>query len=389
MTVQEVQERIRAYIVERLEEALPEQAYQDLWQMYEQNLQELAQEDPEDVDWELVMHGYLMAADAIWKTKQGALGVHGISPANGSHCRLHAQMLGRIVEGEASEVWWEVLPERDKQALQNVWDMVYNAYTDFAELFRNRFLGGRTLTPEEAFEWVKSRESGCLEVVEVPPDITSPYIYHEYESFLQWVHHILFLFGNTERAVCVSMYEDDSPVEVLAFSRLEFYHGEIYKHLASILGVHESILLKARPRLSSLIGEFVPDRCISYFIVTGTRLPARIVEYVATQVKGGGMVLHPMPLYPPFLSSEGLARVWQTMKWGRGAKISCLGELDWSSFSTFREACDYWNRVAPAEWRFTSYRAMYVEWQRLWGKAPQEMQQLHKPCKDTVKPEQL
>lgn len=329
MTVHEVKERIRAYIEERHEERMPEWVYANLWQMHKENLQELAQENPEESDWELIGYGYLMAAETLYR-----LGVpHHVATCSHSHRATSEEQIPRA---ELIEKWWQVLPERDRQAVEAVWEFGYNVLERYAERFRKDFTGGKTLSPHESEDWITSPKNGCL----MSWRLYAPEPHRDYllsPESLEWVGD-----NHTEGE------------GTIAFGDYSIFFSWQDRH--SPLGrLH-------RFAMANHLQYGVPLHCIMKFVLTGVRMPARLLGVVisASTLESPRV----MPLFPEYLSAEGVARVWQTVRFPKGAKSWALSRFRIAGMKSYVQACQVWNEVAPESWRIANYRHFRRDWIR-------------------------
>jgi hypothetical protein len=224
------------------------------------------------------------------------------------------------------ELWWNVLPERDKQAITQVWEFAYNSLDAFAPTFRERYAGKRTLTPEESRQWFMDFFSAeAVDTILMPTEM-----------------YLVSDIRNTSQEVCC---------DVIPFSD-ETRFVTHCKH-------------RTRPDyLLWFLNQFAEDRGMTLSIVlrallTGERTPPRLV------VRQCGSHLYCLaPEFPPYLSAEGVARVWSTVRFSGSPKSWSLSLCNLRRFRSYNEALQAWNRVTPEEWRIRDYRTFRREWKR-------------------------
>lgn len=328
--VQEVKKLLRARIQQELG-SVPNALYEKLWQVRERNLRELAEEDVCEAD---VLEGDV-GTDYVdvmrfmlegWQVAQSAS-----APAYRVPLRASTPPVGDVIER-----MWSVLPERDKQAMEQVWQFTYNRLEPRAQKFRERYTEGRTLTQSEAYEWVTAEENGCRDVLFVLP-------YKKYELYEVQMNDL-------DVDVLVMMLDSwDVIVWVLP--------GSPIAELASFASLNE--------RFYGL-----PLQVIVRFVLTGERLPPRIpILYLA------GL---PTPLFPAYLSAEGVEKVWKTVHYTGNARSWTLARYELNEFSSYEDARRHWNEVVPAEWRIGDYRTF----RRLWLRAGKGTRRGARPKED-------
>jgi len=224
------------------------------------------------------------------------------------------------------EQWWNVLPERDKQAITQVWEFAYNLLDAFAPTFRERFAGKRTLTPEESRQWFMDFFSAeAWDIMAMPSGM---YLVSDIRNTSQEVCCDVIPFS--DGTLFVTHCKPISPPEFFLFFLNKF---------AENWGMTLSIVLRS--------------------LLTGERTPPRLV--------GRSCASHLCclaPEFPPYLSAEGVARVWSTVRFSGSPKSWSLSQCNLGRLRSYNEALQAWNRVAPEEWKIRDYRTFRREWKR-------------------------
>lgn len=323
MTVQEVKKLIRRRVRQELG-SVPEVLFEELWLARARNLCEVAEECCEaDLEGE-VGTDYVDAMRLLlrgWQAGQQSKS----APAK-------VLLRNNIPRAEAPPVTalWDALPERDRQAMEQVWRFAYNALERHAEVFRERFTQGKTLTQSEAYEWVTAEENGCLAVLD--DSEAEDWAYYVCDGFPPEDVLIALLNG---REVTSLIRNEQTPLATLAL-------------FASINDMSFGL----------------PARAVVLFVLTGQRLQPRIPVLLA-----GDWCF---PLFPDYLSTEGVARAWKAFRYTGNARSWVLARYKLNEFASYEEARCFWNEVAPAEWRIGNYRAFQVLWTRAGGEREDE-----------------
>lgn len=334
MRIHEVQSLIRERIRQELGSGIPECLYEKLWLRHAANLRELAEEDvcPADILKGDVGADYVDYMSHLLDGWGAAVESGDASPHRVS--RSFRERLGKNLDhssrDECIEQWWQVLPERDRQAVEAVWEFGYNVIGMHACLFREKFTGGRCLTAEEAIEWLSNPENGGNAYV-----IRSSGAQQRIERYLVSFEDLV-LYPEDH---WVSVYAPDAEVIVSSENR------------SSPIGK----LLNFTMNNYLLYG--ISPSCLMQFMLTGERAPARLLGVVETEYGAFRRMLpEVVPLFPSYLSSEGVARVWQTVRYPAGAKSWALSFFNVSCTKSYVEACRLWNLVAPESWNIPDYR---------------------------------
>lgn len=319
MTVQEVKKLIRRRVRQELG-SVPEALYETLWRVRDHNLRELVEDDVCEADI-LVGDVGMDYVDAMRLMLRGWQ----VGQQSKSACKV--PLRNNIPRAENTiTALWDALPERDRQAMEQVWRFAYNALEPHAEAFRERFTQGKTLTQSEAYEWVTAEENGCLAVLD--------------DSHLEdWAYYVCDVFPQEDvltalldgREVTIAIRDEQTPLATLAL----------------FVSVND-------------MSFGLPARAVLLFVLTGQRLQPRIPVLVA-----GDWFF---PLFPDYLSTEGVARAWKAFRYTGNARSWVLARYKLNEFASYEEARCVWNEVAPAEWRIGNYRAFQVLWTRAGGK---------------------
>jgi len=258
----------------------------------------------------------------------------------------HAEDIADMIE-----LWWSVLPERDKQAITQSWEFAYNLLDAFAPTFREWYAGKRTLTPEETRQWFTEfflAEVFGLEDAENPPT---------HDSAERWV------LEDVENLPTHEVYLVSEPrtipllvKRILAYDVVPFADGTTYTIRSDGLSA-QAFLLTDMNVFATLWGMTlsVVLRCL----LTGERVPPRLVCAFY-----GHPQLELTPVFPLYLSAEAVARVWSTVRSSGSPKSWALSRCNLYSFRSYAEALQAWNRVTPEDWRIPDYRVFHKEWTR-------------------------
>ena len=227
------------------------------------------------------------------------------------------------------ELWWSVLPERDKQAITQSWELAYNLLDAFAPTFREWYAGKRTLTPEETRQWFTeffSAKVFALGDAENPPT-------HE-------VYIVSDIFDE-EHVQCKVTPFADGTIYVPVCKRRTLPACLLYDmtEFAEHWGMTLSVVL----------------RCL----LTGEHTQPRLV----CKIYGLPHMVE-TPVFPPYLSADGVARVWSTLRFSGSTKTWALSRCSLSLCRSYVEALQAWNHVAPEEWKIPDYRVFRTEWKR-------------------------
>jgi hypothetical protein len=248
-------------------------------------------------------------------------------PPSFSRQRVTArQEMLRQKDTEYIELWWNVLPERDKQAITQVWELAYNLMDAVAPTFRERYAGKRTLTPEESRQWFMDFFSAEANGTVMMP--TEMYVVSDIRS--------------TSREVCCDVIPFSDGTHFVTYCKpitLPEILLVVLNMFAENWGMTLSIVLRS--------------------LLTGERTPPRLVARWR-----GSHLYHLTPEFPPYLSAEGVARVWSTVRYSGSPKSWSLGKCSLRRLRSYNEALQAWNRVAPEEWRIRDYRTFRREWKR-------------------------
>lgn len=334
MTVQEVKKLIRQRVRQELG-SVPEALYETLWRVRDHNLRELVEDDVCEADI-LVGDVGMDYVDAMalllsgWDVAQR----RGIASASRfpPKCSICPD-----AEVDLVTLLWDALPERDQLAMKRVWLFAYNALEPHAREFRQRFTRGRTMTQSEAVEWITAKENGCREVSARAPADESWYYVEDREVYYEGD-----LKAVLDRQYFIISMEDRSPLQSLAL--FAFLND-------TFLGL--------------------PAQVILLFMLTGQKLPPRIpVMWLSPTYNLAGLcspqqAYNVVPLLPPYLSAEGVEKVWRAFNYDGNVRSWILFHYRLNEFSSFEEALRVWNEVAPAEWRINDYRTFH----RLWWRA--------------------
>jgi hypothetical protein len=228
------------------------------------------------------------------------------------------------------ELWWNVLPERDKQAITQSWEFAYNLLDAFAPTFREWYAGKSVLTPEETRQW-----------------------------FTKFFSAEVLVLGNAENPPTHEVYIVYKPrisqpdVEYVV---VPFADGTIYSIISDVWSA-QAFLLTDMSAFATQWGMTlsVVLRCL----LTGERVPPRLVCTFFGQPQ-----MDLRPVFPPYLSAEAVARVWSTVRFSGSPKSWALSRCCLGLLRSYNEALQAWNRVAPEEWRIRDYRTFRREWKR-------------------------
>jgi hypothetical protein len=226
------------------------------------------------------------------------------------------------------EQWWNVLPERDKQAITQVWELAYNLLDAVAPKFRERFAGKRTLTPEESRQWFMDFFSAEAKGTRMMP--TAMYLVSDTRSTSLEVCYDVIPFS--DGTLFITHCEPTSFQEFFLFFLNKF---------AQNWGMTLSIVLR-----SLLTGERTPPRLVTRWYIFDFDL------------------YDLAPVFPPYLSAEGVARVWSTVRFKGNARSWALSRCCLRRLRSYNEALQAWNRVTPEEWRIRDYRTFRRQWKR-------------------------
>ncbi len=132
---------------------VPEWAYDLLWEEYADELEDRATWEWEDDEGEI----WVKRMRLILRTAKFVGNGEATLPASVSRRRSAPweEPPNTRDLAEAIETWWNVLPERDKRAVERMWDFGYNVTEVFAREFRQRYTGAHTLSFDEALNWLQ------------------------------------------------------------------------------------------------------------------------------------------------------------------------------------------------------------------------------------------
>jgi len=232
----------------------------------------------------------------------------------------HAQDIADMIE-----LWWSVLPERDKQAITQSWEFAYNLLDAFAPTFREWYAGKSVLTPEETRQW-----------------------------FTKLFPAEVLVLGNAENPPTHEVYIAYKP----RFSNyvVPFADGTIYSIRSDVWSAQAFLLIDMNAFATHWgMTLSVVLRCL----LTGERVPPRLVCTFFGQPQ-----MHLTPVFPPYLSAEAVARVWSTVRFSGSPKSWSLSRCSLGLFRSYAEALQAWNRVTPEDWRIPNYRVFHTEWTR-------------------------
>jgi len=223
------------------------------------------------------------------------------------------------------ELWWSVLPERDKQAITQSWEFAYNLLDAFAPTFREWYAGKSVLTPEETRQW-----------------------------FTQFFSAEVLGLGDAENPPTHEVYIAYKPR--ITNYVVPFADGTIYSIRSDVWSAQAFLLIDMNAFATQWgMTLSVVLRCL----LTGERVPPRLVCTFFGQPQ-----MHLTPVFPPYLSAEAVARVWSTVRFSGSPKSWSLSRCSLGLFRSYAEALQAWNRVTPEEWRIPNYRVFYTEWTR-------------------------
>lgn len=342
MTICEVQERIRASIEESGLD-LPAGVYMELWELYKDDLQsiaELCQYHPQEVDWEAIFSQYWVAANTLLRQQESKRRF--ARPRAFIGQSVESRKEGSLFSEKCIEEWWQVLPERDKQQVEQAWEFAYNAFEFYAYHFRKRYTGGAPLSPEEAIEWFKSPQSGCVECYVEQTCASRP-------SYILTGEDI-------DVDAEVSYVQVGSRAILFSWQYPDFRH---FKSISNLFARFPAVALLVHLARRDLYMFGVPPQMVMLFMLTGQKFPARVTGYLFRFMRDAVL-----PILPPYLSTEGVSRIWQTLQYRGSAKSWFLSRFRLNRLSTYVQAWKMWNQVAPADWRIPHYRAFRTEWLR-------------------------
>ena len=232
----------------------------------------------------------------------------------------HAQDIADMIE-----LWWSVLPERDKQAITQSWEFAYNLLDAFAPTFWEWYAGKSVLTPEETRQW-----------------------------FTKLFPAEVFVSGNAENPPTHEVYIAYKPR--INDYVVPFADGTIYSIRSDVRST-QAFLLTDMNAFATHWGMTlsVVLRCL----LTGERVPPRLVCTFFGQPQ-----MDWTPVFPPYLSAEAVARVWSTVRFSGSPKSWSLSRCSLGLFRSYAEALQAWNRVTPEDWRIPDYRVFHKEWTR-------------------------
>lgn len=341
MTVQEMKKLIRQRIQQELS-SVPNALYEKLWLVRERNLRELAEEDVCEAD---ILEGDvgLDYVDAMRLLLDGWGVALQCVPAFASRLRRRHS---NLPADDLITTLWDALPERDKRAMGQVWEFAYKVLDPHAEEFRKRFTQGRVLTQSEAVEWITAKENGCCEVSTFEP--VDEWWYYVEDRDVPDTEEFTAILDGHQMSIHV---EDGSPLQSLATFVM-------FNDMAMGL----------------------PAKVISLFILTGQMLPPRIPVMWLTPMYDLCLCLpqqahNVVPLFPPYLSAEGVERAWRSINYDGNIRSWVLFHYRLNDFSSYEEAMRAWNKVAPTEWRIDDYRTFH----RLWWRAGEFEREKEKP----------
>ena len=237
----------------------------------------------------------------------------------------HAQDIADMIE-----LWWSVLPERDRQAVTQSWEFAYNLLDAFAPTFWEWYAGKSVLTPEETRQWFTKFFSA--EVLGLG-DAENPPTHEVYIVYKPRISH------------------PDAEYDVVPFA-----DGTIYSIRSDVRST-QAFLLTDMNAFATHWGMTlsVVLRCL----LTGERVPPRLVCTFFGQPQ-----MDWTPVFPPYLSAEAVARVWSTVRFSGSPKSWSLSRCSLGLFRSYAEALQAWNRVTAEEWRIPNYRVFHTEWTR-------------------------
>jgi len=237
----------------------------------------------------------------------------------------HAQDIADMIE-----LWWSVLPERDRQAVTQSWEFAYNLLDAFAPTFWEWYAGKSVLTPEETRQWFTKFFSA--EVLGLG-DAENPPTHEVYIVYKPRISH------------------PDAEYDVVPFA-----DGTIYSIRSDVRST-QAFLLTDMNAFATHWGMTlsVVLRCL----LTGERVPPRLVCTFFGQPQ-----MDWTPVFPPYLSAEAVARVWSTVRFSGSPKSWSLSRCSLGLFRSYAEALQAWNRVTPEDWRIPNYRVFHTEWTR-------------------------
>jgi hypothetical protein len=247
---------------------------------------------------------------------------------------------------ENVEAWWSVLPERDRQAVQMVWDFAYNLLEVSARRFREKYTNGRTLTLAEAVEWVTAPENGfggwsaSLRCIPECVYLTDARKGDTFDGFPLW-DLTLRSRNQAERRVVVC--RPDSLLDRVCNQADRF---------RETWGMTVSVVIS--------------------FLLMGERVDARLPATPATSLRFTGISKHItyIPNMPPYLSAKAVERLWQLIRFPCSVKAWTLMQCDLAPFKSYQDALNAWNALVPDEtWRIPDYRTFRREWKRAMEKA--------------------
>jgi hypothetical protein len=235
---------------------------------------------------------------------------------------------------ENVETWWSVLPERDQQAVQMVWDFAYNLLEVSARRFRQKYTNGRTLTLAEAVEWVTAPENGCGGL----------------SMSLECIPECVYL-TNAQKADVLwdfTLRSQNQAKRLLVNCRPDSLLGQVCRQadwFAQTWGMTVSVVIS--------------------FLLMGERVDARLP---ATSARTG--ISKHIPDMPPYLSAKAVERIWQLIRFPRSLKAWTLMQCDLAPFKSYQDALNAWNALVPDHtWRIPDYRTFRIEWKRAMEKA--------------------
>ena len=256
----------------------------------------------------------------------------------------HAQDIADMIE-----LWWSVLPERDKQAITQSWEFAYNLLDAFAPTFGEWYAGKSVLTPEETRQW-----------------------------FTKLFPAEVLVLGNAENPPTHEVYIAYKP----RFSNyvVPFADGTIYSIRSDVWSAQAFLLIDMNAFATHWgMTLSVVLRCL----LTGERVPPRLVCTFFGQPQ-----MHLTPVFPPYLSAEAVARVWSTVRFSGSPKSWSLSRCSLGLFRSYAEALQAWNRVTPEDWRIPDYRVFHKEWTRAQKRAFNNWFRMPAPSSRTGKQEE-
>jgi hypothetical protein len=256
----------------------------------------------------------------------------------------HAQDIADMIE-----LWWSVLPERDKQAITQSWEFAYNLLDAFAPTFWEWYAGKSVLTPEETRQW-----------------------------FTKLFPAEVLVLGNAENPPTHEVYIAYKP----RFSNyvVPFADGTIYSIRSDVWSAQAFLLIDMNTFATHWgMTLSVVLRCL----LTGERVPPRLVCTFFGQPQ-----MHLTPVFPPYLSAEAVARVWSTVRFSGSPKSWSLSRCSLGLFRSYAEALQAWNRVTPEDWRIPDYRVFHKEWTRAQKRAFNSWFRMPAPSSRTGKQEE-